>query len=385
MSNIYKQITHYFHSQNKTVVKRCGVCSVLDYTLFQDTFNNTNKIIRKKNLSPGLYAFNTDKTCCMVTLPNALTGDDELVIENKSNVYMLVNNKRTHLIPYEMPISFTSKSLQYMLQAQFVQEVNKNYVTISNSVNTYMDMIAVSGLTTLSNDPSPFKPAELISLGSFNVESRGVTKEQYSVLTINLNNNIKSLPCGKCDLFVMDSVHKTAYIIYYVSRIAFTGSEKWITIDENNTYCTYFHPLNTINYEADYGAIISNYFPSYGYYDLINDNTITYGICNSLDSKNPGIYVRIPTKSIGNTGVDNFKRYLKYQLNRRRPVIAEYLAKDIRVKSVLLDSYDIKQYAPVTNININAETTAAFFFKTLKYEDDPEKRQKQSRKLQFEI
>ena len=55
------------------------------------------------------------------------------------------------------------------------------------------------------------------------------------------------------------------------------------------------------------------------------------------------------------------------------------------VNSQEILQWDIKQYYPVTNINISADTTAAFFFKTLRYEDDAQKRPNQNRKLQFKI
>ena len=114
-------------------------------------------------------------------------------------------------------------------------------------------------------------------------------------------------------------------------------------------------------------------------------SSIDYCIANSVEQSKPGIYIKLPTELIAETGVENFKKYLKYLVNKKNPVIIEYLSKDIRVKSVLLDDYIIPQYSPNTNINIDADTYAAFFFRTINYEDDPAKRSKQDRKLQIKI
>ena len=381
-----RHITHVFHSQNKTAIKRYGVCSTREYNILEETFSNNNRTYEYKNLSPGLYAFKTDTNCYMISLPMALAGDDKLVIESRSVVYAVSGNSKKELIPYEMSASFTSKNMQILLQSMFEGDSNANYLTINNSINGYMDMIAVAGLTTLSRDnPTPYKPVELESIGSFTIESIGSLDGQYSTLDIVLNNNIKKLPCGTSDLFIMDAIHREAYIIYRVGRVVLTGSENWKAIEESSTHCTYFMPFNLINAELGNGATISNYFPSVSYNNMLNNNDIMYGVCNSIDKDNPGIYIKIPTDVIAEPNVANFKKYLRYLVNKQNPVIVEYLSKDIRVKSVLLDSYDIKQYSPVTNININADTTAAFFFKTVSYEDDPKKRPTQNRKLQIEI
>lgn len=381
-----RHITHIFHSQNKTNIKRYGVCSTREYTILEDTFNNSGKEYEFKNLSPGLYAFKVDTGAYMIELPNALSGDDKLVLKNRSNTYAIINGKKKNLIPYEMSASFTSKQLSTILQAMFEGDNNANYLTINNSINGYMDMIAVSGLTTLSkSNPTPYHPVKLISLGSFDIESTGITSDQKSKLTINLNNNIKKLPCGKSDLFIMDCVHKESYIIYRVGRIVLTGNEDWKTIRETSKYCIYFYPFSLINSELESGATISNYFPYETYSNIINNNDTLCGVCNSIDTNNPGIYIKVPTDIIAEVGVSNFKKYLKYLVNKQDPVIVEYLLKDKKYKSILLDNYDIKQYYPVTNINISADTTAAFFFKTLRYEDDAQKRPNQNRKLQFKI
>ena len=381
-----RHLTHVFHSQNKTGIKRYGVCSTREYSILESTFNNEGGIHEFKNLSPGLYAFKTDTSCYMISLPVTLAGDDKLVIENRSSVYTVINGKKRLLIPYEMSASFTSKSLQVVLQSMFQGDTNANYLSINNAINGYIDMIAVAGLTTMSREnPSPYKPAELTSLGSFTIESNGILDGQHSELTINLNNNIKKLPCGRSDLFVMDAIHKESYIIYRVGRLVLTGSEQWQAIKEDNDHCIYFLPFNLISTSISNGAIISNYFPGESYDNMMLKSSIDYCIANSVEQSKPGIYIKLPTELIAETGVENFKKYLKYLVNKKNPVIIEYLSKDIRVKSVLLDDYIIPQYSPNTNINIDADTYAAFFFRTINYEDDPAKRSKQDRKLQIKI
>ena len=49
-----RHITHIFHSQNKTNIKRYGVCSTREYTILEDTFNNSGKEYEFKKVSIGI-------------------------------------------------------------------------------------------------------------------------------------------------------------------------------------------------------------------------------------------------------------------------------------------------------------------------------------------
>ena len=47
-----RHITHVFHSQNKTAIKRYGVCSTREYNILEETFSNNTRTYEYKNLSP---------------------------------------------------------------------------------------------------------------------------------------------------------------------------------------------------------------------------------------------------------------------------------------------------------------------------------------------
>ena len=59
-------------------------------------------------------------------------------------------------------------------------------------------------------------------------------------LPILFKNNIKSLPSGVRDVFVLDSINQKAFIIFNIGRVIFSGAEDWKLIYHNNNYATYF-------------------------------------------------------------------------------------------------------------------------------------------------
>lgn len=365
-----KQIPHLFHNQNHTRLKKAGALYTGDYNMLGETFSDgATPPFVYKNLSPGLYLFNDAKRYFMFDLPYALSGDDELVVINRANVYTTVNNKKRRLITYRMSSSVAAGSLNIMLQNKFIGIVDSNVITINDTIDGNLDMLTICGKTILSDtNPSPYNPIEITSISSFDVTSTGVS--DTSTVTINLNNNIKSLPSGISDLFIMDAANKVSYIIYRIGRIILTGNEVWEKEEENSNYCTYFYKFNDASVGTDSTNISCNYFPSMTYSNMKDDKNSTYGICNSNNHNKPGFYIRIPTELITEPGVKNFEEYLRTLMKQKNPVIIEYLLDTTRYKSVILDNYDIKQYHPQTEVSLGVNTKAGYFYNTLNFQDN---------------
>lgn len=368
-----RQIPYLFRMQNHITITKAGVCNTGDYYMLSDTFTETRKPpYIYKNVNPGLYLFNYKKRCFIIHLPYALSGDDQLSIEGRI-AHTIINTKIRRLIAYEVSPSMIPDGIQFILQKKFSYPKVTNKYTASNTIAGYLDILTASGLTIVSgNKPSPDNPIDITSISSFNVITKN-NKEQ-SITTINLNNNLKSLPSGISDTFIMDSTKKVSYIINRIGRLVLTGNESWSKIEENDKYCIYFYKFNGAKEGTDANSIICNYFPSIIYSNMIDNKTDTCGICVSNDPFKTGFFVRVPTKTITERGVDHFKEYLRSLMNNKKPVIIEYQLNTVRYKSIILDTYDIKQYYPKTLISIdNPNIKAGYFFSTLYYYEEEQK------------
>lgn len=368
-----RQIPYLFRMQNHITITKAGVCNTGDYYMLSDTFTETRKPpYIYKNVNPGLYLFNYKKRCFIIHLPYALSGDDQLSIEGRI-AHTIINTKIRRLIAYEVSPSMIPDGIQFILQKKFSYPKVTNKYTASNTIAGYLDILTASGLTIVSgNKPSPDNPIDITSISSFNVITKN-NKEQ-SITTINLNNNLKSLPSGISDTFIMDSTKKVSYIINRIGRLVLTGNESWSKIEENDKYCIYFYKFNGAKEGTDANSIICNYFPSMIYSNMIDNKIDTCGICVSNDPFKTGFFVRVPTKTITERGVDHFKEYLRSLMNNKKPVIIEYQLNTVKYKSIILDTYDIKQYYPKTLISIdNPNIKAGYFFSTLYYYEEEQK------------
>ena len=362
-----KDMTYVFHSQNHTRVQRFGTFSVGYYDMLSETFSGPGTY-RFKNKSAGLYFLKTSGKCYMINLFTTLSGKDTLVVENSSCIYAVINGKKNYIIPYEISSEFSNNSLSVILQNKLQSKLPVTSIDIDYSVNDYLDMLAVAGKTILSGDnQSPYNPVDITSISSFNVTSIGTKPEDKSITTINLMDNIKQLPSGIGDLFVMDNNRKQAYVIYRVGRTVFTGNEYWVASELNKKYCIFFLPYSRMSTGSDDNSVNCNYLPCMTNTNMKNDKDTTYGICNSNDDSNPGFYIRIPTDLLETPNLDGFKKYLRQLIKNKKPMIIEYLLKTPLFKTILLDNYKIKQYFPKTTISIDANTDAGFFFKALDY------------------
>lgn len=362
-----KDMTYVFHSQNHTRVKRYGVCGIRDYKMLSETFSGPGTY-RFKNKSAGLYFLKTSGKCYMINLFTTLSGKDTLVVESSTSIYAVIDNKKKYIIPYEVTAEFSNNSLSATLETKLSSALPVTSVEIENSINDYLDVLAVSGKTILSKDnQSPYNPVDITSISSFDVTSTGSKPEEKSIVTINLMDNIKQLPSGISDLFIMDNNRKQAYVIYRVGRTVFTGNEHWVASELNKKYCIFFLPYSRVSTGSDDNSVNCNYLPCMTNTNMKDNKTVTYGISNSNSNDNPGFYIRIPTDLLESVSLDGFKNYLRQLMKNKKPMIVEYLLKTSLFKTILLDTYEIKQYFPKTTISINVNSNAGFFFKALDY------------------
>ena len=353
MANKYvRDITETFHTNNRTKIKRAALCESSNYISLTETPDSTGKIVIK-NKQVGIYLINIGTKSYLLNIKETLTGNDQFVIENKDTVYTIINGIKRYTSIY---------------RAVFPAHYSKEPV-ISNTVFDNIDTIAISGETILGNNPPPYKPTTINSISSFDITTSNSDETKNNVLTINLKNNIKKLPNGIADLFIMDSVEKQAYIIHRIGRIILTGLELWYTVEENTRYCIYSTVLPSVNIGEDDRSINCNYFPTMTYTNMMTNYDQKYGISNCNNRDTPGFYIRIPTELINKPGVENFKKFLKTAF-KTNPVIIEYLLSNIEYKSVLLDEYCVPLFYPETKIKISNGMICFCFYKALNYDDN---------------
>lgn len=354
MDNYVRDITGAFRENNRVRPKRLAALISNDYKVITEAPDSSGKIIAK-NKTPGLYLVILNKKAYLINLVDALTGNDQLVIESKYKTYTIIDGVTRFIIPYRL----------------ITPDFRDSTMLLDYSVNSIADAVCVSGKTTLSGDPTPSKPVTMTSIGSFKITSTGDNSNQKYELNIDLKNNIKSLPNGVNDLFVMDSLTQEAYIIYKVGRVILTGAEEWYTVEENANYCIYSMVLASVNIGEDDRSVNCNYFPTITCSNMLNDKNKTYAISNNNDKDYPGFYIRIPTKLIKEPGVDNFKEFIRNAL-KTNPITIEYLLKSNIYRQVLMDEYCVQLFYPNTHVTINVNSRVGIFYKAMNYDQETE-------------
>ena len=352
MAKYVRDITESFHANNRTKIKKAVLCVIHDYRYLKEQPDESGKYIIK-NKQVGVYLIKFNKRSYLINIKETLAGNDQLVIENKDKAYTIINGVK----------KFTS-----LYRTVFPTHYDIPLV-VPLTVNDNFESIGITGNTVLANaNPTPYKPTTISSMGSFTLTSSNSDNSKQNQLFVNLKNNLKKLPNGISDLFVMNSIEKEAYIIYRVGRIILTGAETWHIVEENKKYCIYSTVISSASVGEDDRSISCNYFPTITYTNMMSDTTKTYAISNCNNKDTPGFYIRIPTDLIGGEpSIDNFKKFIRTAL-KTNPIVVEYKLANIKYKPVLLDEYCIAQYYPETNIETRDGKIAFCFYKALDYD-----------------
>ena len=405
MSYNSRRITQQFHRNNYTKINLLAFTNTSNMNFITE-YININESKRIISLKPGVYCVFIGDIYYIFTLCDTVFGNDYIVL-NKYNSYSVINGKKKPIrlfkymrysedndnpgIASEISNSILefsvegalndsnnkindfnnhlgsdntitsentpSSVLEFPLEGVLSDSVSSDSYRLRNTVNTIFDSIVLDGNTTLDdNNRSPYKPTKITSISNFVITTKSSNSREYS-LTINIKNNIKKLPSGICDTFVIDSYYKRAFIIYRIGRLILTGNEEWALYNKKDKFYTFFLKYDTFNTGEDDTSLLCNYFPTISNTDIKYDTDKTYAISNSNDESNRGIYVRMPKDLISdkNDPIESFKDYIR-EAFKTNPIIVEYLLKNEKYKSVLLDEYCIKQFYPYTDLSISYPT-----------------------------
>lgn len=412
MSHNSRRITQQFHNNNHTKIDLLAFTNTTNMNYINEAIGlkDSKKL---QNLNPGVYCTLIGDIYYIFLLMDTISGDDYLLL-NRTNSYVCINGKRNRVLLYKYmkrgtdinePIDGTASNsllestlqsplydrdivnyknsiiaidpnlsmkditgtiLQFTLQGSFTDNSTFDYYRLNTTVNTIFDGIILDGYTMIgSYVRSPYYPTTLNSISSFNI--RTMNGDRSYDLKINLKNNIKRLPSGVSDSFIMDSYTKRAFIIFRVGRLVLTGNENWQIKYKTDNYTVFFLKYDTVSIGEDDTSIFCNYFDTITNTDMIYDKEIPHGISNSNDNNNRGIYIRMPNDLLENKKdmLESFRQFLKNAF-KSSPVIIEYLLNKERYKSVLLDEYCIKQFYPYTLLNIDYITKIICLSRVLK-------------------
>lgn len=346
-----RQLLTEIHKQNHTriVNKEYRTKKFVDYHIlpFDNSLRKTSGNTYH-NLDAGFYFIVIDIRNYFFILDDAISGnDDKLVIWDFNKAFTYINGVKKFItlhvtVPY-YPINI----------------INGNTL-LDNVVNAPFNNMVFGGRTDITYPGNidyitPYNPSELESIKEITIHTENHDGSKTDNLQINLKNNIKRLPNGIMDLFAIDSLNCRAFIIFKIGRLILTGNEDWVVTDDGfgKDYCEYFLQNDIVATGVDDKSLLCNYFPTVTYTEFTTNTNNKYCIAMSNDSHNTGFYLRVPKDIVEpDKDGDNLRSYFRECL-MKKPIIIEFLLKNHRYKSVLLDEYHVKAFYPKTYVHIN--------------------------------
>lgn len=406
-------LTHIIHNNNHTQTNRVCTINIRRHNATYIEFDTESYRTVVHDIKPGFYYTIIDGIEYFFDLYVAVNRFESLIIYNPYWAYAKVGGKYYPIILYRNVITN-----------------NGNAITLEGTVNDKLDMIVIDGKTItlpskraditeimaaqpkdghiksstfqsewvgslndlktdnviwdnlelldmeyyeeMSNNLRPF---EIRSISGFKIITNNeYTEDENDYLDILLKNNVKSLPNGTKDTFILNMNQQQHHLIYRVGRKIFTGNEDWkyIEIGSNEDYCLFFLQDNNVKLINSATNMICSHFNCIQSASLINSTTKSAGVCSSYDTNmGNGFIIKIPkiylNASISEADkVRSFKQWLLQELKNEDPFIIEYELDKPRYRTVLLDEYHVDTYYPNTFIKVNNdEYDVSYFYKSL--------------------
>jgi hypothetical protein len=305
------------------------------------------------NLNAGIYTASINGKTYVFDLFKSLSGSDRLVIHDANNAYIIINEEKFIINLYEL-IGRNDMSNQYQL---------------NNTLNDAIDIIMVDGLTDVvyangKSEQSIDYPASINSISSIGLTaSHGSKSEPLNIL---LKNNIKSLPNGIKDTFIINAEQQYHHIIFRIGRTILSGSEKWEVMESmsNDKYTVFKCTDSNVKAENSANNLHCSHFVTKQCSELVKTSNAYNGISTLYGSYGNGFFLKISTDIVG-ASVEELSTWLNAKLTSENPIIVEYPLADFRYKTVLLDEYHVKTYFPSTTLSIDKDYDISYFYKSL--------------------
>lgn len=402
-------VIEFIHKTNYTHTTR--VCNINNNHLangygINELKMNSNGIF--SDLNPGLYCIEIDGIVYYFDLYIPVDFEDTLCIKNPFNVYATFGYKKYPILLYKMVdnndnnnVSInntvndafdmivingktsTIPSNYYNIQNLFAIKPNNNtFLSTRQLLNSKYNMDEISSSNTIINNiactnedyygesTSSNKPCDIRSISGFKIiTSKESINDEDNYLDIYLKNNVKSLPNGIKDTFILNSELQEHHIVYRIGRKVFTGNEDWKFIEDNSTddYYLYWLSDNNVLSEDSDNNLNCTHFENIQSSKLFEKDINKMGISTGFgDIFTNGFFIRVQKDIMEPDPNDKevtFKNWLRHQIESGIPLIVEYPLNSFKYKTVLIDEYHINTYFNKTNIKINNDYDVSYFYK----------------------
>lgn len=412
------------HNNNHTQTIR--VCNINEKHLDQE--NVINQLTMNEdgifyNLKPGIYSIIINEIKYFFDLYIAILGSKEkLVIENPNNSYVKIGTKKFFINLYtqtgtnisnELTLEDTvnnyiemividGKTIQNQINASSIQDriavVPKNGIIPSSTIQEIetksiaeleTDNIIFNGLdyeksssqegSTESqgsyddeyvDNKSINDPYNLQSISKFTIltSDRPLYESDGNELEVILKNNIKALPNGLKDTFILNSEQCQNHIIYRIGRLILSGNEDWQFISASNNLWLLWLSYKFVKLEDSNSNIICSHLNNEKASVLLNNDCTRTGIGSGFGDYGNGFFIRVPAMKCEDNEdyATTFKRWLSSEMRKGSPFIVEYALQNYIYNTVLIDEYHIKTYFPKTYVKLNNTYNVSYFYKILR-------------------
>jgi hypothetical protein len=242
---------------------------------------------------------------------------------------------------------------------------------MDNTLNDYLNLLMVDGETsiTYSNEDKGIdlnNPCSLAAVDSLTVETSNGNDSKNDKQIFNLRHELRSLPDGRKDLFVLDAENERAYILYKVGHTAITGMEEITKVDSfsNDLYSVYFIKNDNVIKTDNPESLICTHFKSIQYDKFRRLEFNQNSICISYDEwRGRGFYIKI-SNEIAPT-LDSFIQFVNGNLFMTNKLEVMFpLVKSCQT-NVLLDEYHVRTFFDKTKLKLQgSKDLPTYFFKT---------------------
>ena len=273
------------------------------------------------------------------------TGGQHIMVKNRNDVTYKTLTREFPLYVYK---ELASENLKY----------------VGDSINNFIDVLSISGKSIISpaniNHPGGFR-----SINTFTIETK--ISSNNNIVNIDLRTKLRSLPNGIKDIFVLDANAKRAYILRKISKEVISGEDEeisYVPTFSTNNYAVFFIKNTRAKFLDDKSAIVSNYFQSASYSDLINKYNDRNIIALSDDYmwRHEGFYIKIDRQIADN--VDQFRAFVN-KLYKETPLVIMYPLMKSEYEPVLLYTYEIPTYYGGTYIECIEGYDLTYFYKSI--------------------
>ena len=321
------------------------------------------------DVPPGLYEAIIEGESYIFDLYVTVAFSNMLIINSPFDAYALNGLNKYYLNLYKVTGSNTGGD-----------------TTLQHTLNTHLNMIAIDGKTTrAAASVEPTTPSPVSSISSFKILTSKTTSmpkaedsdpndiydsdpDPKDYLEIFLKNNIKSLPNGVRDTFILNGIQEQHHIVFRVGRERWIGSENWVHVADvsNDKSYVLFNSSDNVKIENSSTNIITNYFNTLSSTELLNKSCTKNGICCATTELGSGFYVRVSVDVIEYNREDQavpFRRWLA-SLQETQPMIVEYALKEYLYRTVYLDEYHVATFFDKTTVHVDNDLDISYFYNT---------------------